>query len=169
MKFEIRTTLILLVAIFYMGGYASADAQSEITIKKNSISMNILGTGTYFGVSYERLLSDRIIGEIGIGIIGYGIGATLYPLKNINAGQVNPFIGLKYTNHAIPDGEHKSASYLPIGLTYFSKNNMNISFDIGPSYFNHKSAGYMPIEVEFAKFPYSDFGFWGNFKVGFRF
>jgi hypothetical protein len=157
--------LIVCIAIF-----SSADAQNQIesSIRKNSISANILGTGTYLGISYERLFFDRVSSEISIGMMAFGFGATVYPLKKVKKAQLNPFIGLKYTNHAFLDGEHKSATYIPIGLTYFSKNRLNFSIEIGPSYFDHKSPGFLPTQEELDTYPYSDFGIWGNLKIGFR-
>jgi len=164
-----KDKLILLIICILGFSSAVAQTQNEPTIKKNSISANILGTGSYVGFSYERLLFERVIAEIGIGVIGYGIGATVYPLKKVRKKQLNPYIGLKYTNHAIVDGENKSATYLPIGLTYFLRTRLNFSIDIGPSYFHHKSPGYMPTKEELDRYPYSDFGLWGNLKIGFRF
>ncbi|MFK8037883.1 MAG: hypothetical protein AB8B74_06305 [Crocinitomicaceae bacterium] len=161
--------LIVLVVCLFSIPSVSGQSQADQSIEKNSISANILGTGSYLGISYERLIADRVSAEIGIGLIGIGVGATIYPLKKVEAKQLNPFVGIKFTNHAIVDGENKSATYLPIGLTYFSKNDLNFSIDIGPSYFNHKSPGYMPTQEELDKYPFSDFGFWGNLKIGLRF
>lgn len=158
--------LIVCIAIF---SSANAQNQEESSIRKNSISANILGTGTYLGISYERLFFDRVSTEFSIGIMAFGIGATVYPLKKVKKAQLNPFIGLKYTNHAFVFAEHKSATYMPIGLTYFSKNRWNFSIEIGPSYFDHKSpASNRVTQEEFDKYPYSDFGIWGNLKIGFR-
>lgn len=163
------TKVKLILLMVCLAGFAFTFGQNKKTIGKNSISANILGTGSYVGVSYERLLFERVSAEVGIGIIGFGTGVTLYPLRKVRAAQLNPFFGIKYTDHAIVDGENKSATYLPIGITYFSKIRMNFSVDIGPSYFRHKSPGYMPTQQEIAKYPYTNFGFWGNLKIGFRF
>jgi len=168
-------TIYKLLLIGFITGINVVNAQNRImhkpesVIRKNSVSANILGTGSYVGISYERLLFQRVIAEVGIGVIGYGIGVTVYPIKKVKAGQFNPFIGLKFTDHAIVDGENKSATYLPIGVTYFSKNSVNFSVDIGPSSFYHKSPGYNPTQDELDKYPFSDFGVWGNLKIGYRF
>ena len=164
-----KIKLLLLIGFTVAFSITNAQNQDTPEIEKNSISANILGTGSYVGVSYERLLFERVSAEVGIGVIGYGIGATIYPLKKVKVAQLNPFIGLKYTNHVILDGENKSAAYLPIGLTYFAKNGMNFSVDIGPSSFRHKSPGYKPTKEELDKYPFSDFGLWGNLKIGLRF
>ena len=163
-----KTKFLLVFAILLMSSLAP-HAQQTSSIEKNSLSFNILGTGSYVGVSYERLVFDRAFLEVGLGVIGYGIGGTVYPLKKIEPKQINPFIGIKYTNHAIVDGVNKSATYLPVGVTFFRENKMNFSFDAGPSYFYYQSPGYKPTEEELKKYPYSDVGFWGNIKVGFRF
>lgn len=158
--------LIVCIAIF---SSANAQNQEEFSIRKNSISANIIGTGTYLGISYERLFFDRVCTEISIGIWAFGIGATVYPLKKVKKAQLNPFIGLKYTNHLAVLGYHRSATYMPIGLTYFSKNRWNFSIEIGPSYFDHKSPGGFKITQEILdRYPYSEFRIWGNIKIGFR-
>ncbi len=163
---------IILVAVLISWLTLSANAQKKMslpTIKKNSVSANILGTASYLGITYERVLTKKMIGEVGIGLIGYGAGITYYPLKNIAPKQLNPFVGLKYTNHAIVDGENKAVTYLPVGLTLFTARLINISLDAGPSYVRHKSPGYKPTLEEKATFPYNSFSFFGNLKVGFRF
>ena len=115
------------------------------------------------------MLFKRVSAEVGIGLIVIGLGATVYPIKKVQSGQFNPFIGIKFTNHAIVDGENKSATYLPIGLSYFTKHRINFNIDVGPSYFNHKSPGYQPTQEEIERYPFTDFGLWGNLKIGFRF
>jgi len=157
------------IFILFMITASQAQKFSESPIQKNSISANILGTGSYLGFSYERLIKDKVSLEVGLGLIGYGMGVTLYPLKKVENNQLNPFIGVKYTNHAIVDGENKSATYIPLGLTYFSKSRLNFSLDLGPSYFRHKSPGYAPTQEELEKYPFTSFGLWGNLKIGFRF
>lgn len=135
---------------------------------KNSLSGNILGTGSYIGFSYERILLQRVSLEAGIGLIGYGFGATLYAVKP-DFKKIAPYFGVKYTTHAIVDGEHKSVYYLPIGLTYFAKFPVNIGFDLGPALKKHHSPGYMPTQAELEKYPFTDFGLFGNIKLGIRF
>lgn len=162
---KIKLVLLLCIANFY---FVEAQNENQPTIKKNSISVNILGTGSYLGISYERLLFERVTAEIGIGVFGYGIGVTVYPLKKISIKQPNLFIGLKYTNHTLVGIEKKSATYIPIGLTYFLKKRYNLSFDVGPSYFYHKSHGHNS-NTGHQRAYYSDYGLWGNLKFGLRF
>ena len=93
----------------------------------------------------------------------------LHLIKKVKINQINPYIVLKYTNHAVIDGENKSATYIPIGVTYFTKSKINLHLDVGPAYFYHISPGYKPTAAEKIKHPYSNYGIWGNFKVSFRF
>lgn len=145
------------------------EIKEEGLVEKNSFSINVLGTASYVGFSYERILYQRINLEIGIGLIGYGAGLTMYPIKKIRIEKLNPFFGIKYSNHAIVDGENKSVTYVPFGVTYCGINRLNISIDAGPAYIFHKSPGYRPTREEKAKYPFSDYGVFGNLKLSYRF
>jgi len=164
-----RNLLIVILIIVVSAFQVNAQAISENkTIQKNSISGNILGTGSYLGFSYERLFKQRVSAEIGIGLIGLGTGISYY-FRKVEAKKLIPYIGLKYTSHAIVDGEHKKVTYLPVGITYFGKRYFNFGFDIGPAVRRHMSPGYMPTPEELARYPFTDFGVFGNLKLGFRF
>jgi len=152
---------ILIILLVFIGN-------SFGQMAKNSFSGNILGTGSYIGLSYERIVLKRVCLEAGIGLIGYGFGATAYAIKP-DFKKIAPYLGIKYTTHAIVDGEHKSVYYLPIGLTYFAKFPINIGFDLGPALRQHHSPGYMPTAAELEKYPFLDFGLFGNIKMGIRF
>lgn len=164
---------LFIICLFYFGGLffslLHAQKKNDFEDEKNSLSINVLGTGSYLGISYDRVLSDHLLAEIGIGVIGYGAGISFYPFKIVSNKKISPFIGLKYTNHAMVDSENKSATYFPFGFTYFSKKQVSVSIDIGPSYFNHKSPGYKPTPLELDQYPFTSFGIWGNIKLSFHF
>lgn len=166
MKLNKQATMQKLIATCLFSLLLSSFAVGQIG--KNSISGNILGTGSYIGFSYERIVLQRLSLEAGLGLIGYGFGASIYALKP-DMNKVAPYLGIKYTTHAIVDGEHKSVYYLPLGLTYFAKFPINIGFDLGPALRIHHSPGYMPTPAELDKYPFTDFGIFGNIKMGIRF
>ncbi len=143
-------------------------SESDQSLKKNAFSGNILGTASYLGFTYERYLYQRFSIEVGVGLIGLGTGLSYYPFR-MEAGKVKPYIGLKYTSHAIVDGPHKIVTYIPIGITFFSSGQINIGCDIGPSYVQHQSPGFKPTPEELARYPYTDFSVFGNLKLGIRF
>ena len=168
-KQKMKNYLLLLILILSLVAHGySQSTKNENRVAPNSISGNILGTGSYIGLSYEKLLFQRLSLEAGVGIIGYGGGMTWYA-KKAEAGKLGFYTGVKATTHAIVDGEHKTVAYLPIGFTWFAKSPINIGLDIGPAYRYHHSPGYMPTPAEQAKYPFSDFGIFGNMKVGVRF
>ncbi len=168
-KFLLVVLLLIVLVSWLAIGASAHDKLGHPPVKKNSVSLNILGTASYAGISYERILGKRIVGEVGIGLIGYGVGVTYYPLKPIRSKQLNAFTGIKYTNHAIVDGENKAVTYIPLGVTFFTARFFNISADIGPSFVQHKSSGYKPTLEERNKFPYYSYSIFGNLKFGFRF
>jgi len=163
----LKNAITAICLIISLHSFGQTDLKQEVP--KNSISLNILGTGTYMGISYERLFAQRVSAEVGIGIIGIGIGATYYPIQKVRVSKLNPYIGIKYTNHAVPDGVYKSATYIPLGFTFYTRSSMNVGVDIGPSYFRHKSASYFDTEEVKSQYPFSEFGIWGNIKLGWRF
>ena len=64
-------------------------------IEKHSVSGNILGSSSLIGITYERVLSKKIIFEVGIGIAGVGTGMTFYPF-NIKNSEICPYTGMKF-------------------------------------------------------------------------
>ena len=94
-------------------------------------------------MTYERLFFQRLSAEVGIGIIGFGGGLTIYPVKPAPK-KFRAYTGVKFTTHAIVDGEHKSVVYVPIGVTLYSRQIINMSMDIGPAMRRHISPGYKP-------------------------
>ena len=164
-----KIVLILAAFIMVISHLIAQPSLPEMqSIQKNSISANILGTGSYLGISYERLLGERISAELGIGLIGFGGGMSIY-FKRAVPGKLNFYSGIKASTHAIVDGEHKTIVYTPFGLTFFARGPINFGMDIGPAYRIHHSPGYMPTPEELAKYPFNDFGIFGNLKMGIRF
>jgi len=166
---KLKTIFSLLVLISCINiTTAQNNQETNVEIEKNSVSSNILGTGSYIGISYERLLFERISLEVGVGLIGFGAGITYYPIKVV-PNRLRPYLGAKITTHSMVDGEHKTVAYIPFGLTWFSNFRMNFGFDVGPAVTKHISPGYFGFEEEPKSYPFTDYGVFGNLKVGFRF
>jgi hypothetical protein len=159
---------VLLVCLACSISVQSQGKNADEILKRNSISGNILGTASYVGLSYERVIGNRTIVEVGLGLIGFGAGVSVYARK-LKPNVLSPYIGLKFTTRAMVDLPLVMTFYLPIGLTFFSKHNVNIGFDIGPSYDSYLTPGYTHDPVERARYPYSDFGVFGNVKLGIAF
>lgn len=148
---KIAITLSLVVATLLS---ANVNAQDTIT-EKNNISFSILGTSSYVGVTYERMLTDKWAAEIGVGLLSVGFGATYYPWE-IKEDDVSFYTGVKYSSpnvisfaFLIPD-ETASSVYIPIGFTYATSGGFSLGLDVGPT-----------LSGESAVF--------GNIKAGFRF
>ena len=131
-------------------------------VKKNSISYSVLGTSGIAGISYERFVSSRICAEIGAGLVGVGLGAKYYSTVETNKLLIN--IGLTLTasplfnttDFRIIEG-NGFLIYLPVGLSYFGRKNLNLGIDIGPAttFVRNYNGSYLNV--------------YGNFKIGFRF
>lgn len=149
------------------------EAQTEKTpenkIKKNTISANFLGTATYLGITYERLITQRLSLEVGLGLVGIGAGITIYTPKNLGNQKFNPYLGLKTTYNTKLSGGEKLITYIPVGVTYFPNNFLAFSIDIGPAYWIYYSPhGKVGPEAS-DRYPYSEVNIFGNVKAGFRF
>ena len=128
--------------------------QSEVP-EKNIVSFSILGTSSYFGVTYERMLTDKWAAEIGVGILSVGFGATYYPWS-IKEDDVSFYTGLKFNSPNVIDAlllfpdDLDPNFYIPIGFTYASSSGFNLGIDVGPSLNGSTSV-------------------FGNIRLGFRF
>lgn len=127
-------------------------AQDLIT-EKNFVSLSIFGTSSYVGVTYERKLTNEIVGEVGIGLLSVGLGATYYPWK-IKEDHLNFYTGLKYgsrniiTSIFLIDDKKDPVFYLPIGLNYSASGGLNLALDIGPS-LNDSTSIYANLRIGF--------------------
>jgi hypothetical protein len=136
---------------------------------KNIFSFNILGTGTYIGFSYERLIKQRLNLEVGFGILGAGAGATYYLFRLNPYGGIAPYTGIKTTFNTRGSGGQKNMTYIPLGITYFTEGKMAFGIDIGPSYQTNFSP-HGKVTQEFATtFPNAEMSIYGNLKISYRF
>ena len=107
----------------------TASKPLEYTKDNNIISVSMQALDPVFAVTYERLFSPYVSGEVTLGFIGYGIGANLY-LPGLRYNKVEFKTGVKYGGGYV-FGE---AVYIPIGINYFSNNGLVFSFDLGPRF-----------------------------------
>ena len=120
----------MILSFFTFQIKAQNSIEASLEIEKNSISGNIFGTSSVIGVTYERIMSKKIIFEAGVGYIGLGAGVSYYPF-DVQLSKFCPYLGAKFSTF-VPEGV--IIGYIPFGLTLFSKNKVNIGIDIGPSY-----------------------------------
>ena len=133
-------------------------------IEKNSISLNILGTSSVLGATYERFITQKLQVEFGIGLIGIGFGVNYY-INKIKKNKLNTYIGLKTTSIVLVDVGGGTLLYIPIGINFMKYQNINISLDLGPAYSKWVSSDF----GEFTSTTNYRFLIYGNLKLGFRF
>lgn len=80
------------------------------------------------GLFYERLFSSKLSGEVALGLIGVSIGPKVY-FSSVRAEKVNVYMGLIGGAGYFSEGPY---GYLPIGISRLGKNNIMVSFDVGP-------------------------------------
>jgi len=127
-------------------------------MRKNAISFNILGTTPFVGITYDRLVSENLSVEIGVGIPSVGAGFKYYPwgIKEskmlFHVGLTGTIISAKALDiwGSSEDNAGIFVAYLPIGVSFFGEKGFNLGVDLGPA-----------VAAKFAP--------WGNVKVGYRF
>ncbi len=140
---------------------------NNFIIEKSSFSANIMGSSSLGGITFEKVLTDIIIWEVGIGYVGIGTGVTYYPF-NIQKSKVCPYTGLKFSFLVLPEVAIASWAYIPLGVTFFSKQRINIGFDVGPALGKMEDVS-RPVENwESSLFHDRKIRIFGNLKVGFR-
>lgn len=132
-KITIIITLLLCTIFSF-----SQDKKSELEgIKKNGISLYLFGTTPVVGVTYERIISEYMSLEIGVGTPGFGVGAKIMPFK-IKASSMMFTTGLTtiyadYGNSFLANGK-RVIVYVPIGISYYGTKGFNFGIDVGPAY-----------------------------------
>lgn len=97
---------------------------------KNIISLKAGFTDPFLAFTYERLFSQKVGAEVGIGLIGLSVGPKFY-LPSLRPEKVNFHTGIVVGWGFFAQGMY---GYLPIGINRLTKNNFMLSFDVGPQY-----------------------------------
>ena len=138
-----KNILLFLLLLFTKTIFSQDIEEKELELKKNSISLSILGASPVIGFVYDRVLSEKTSIEIGAGLLSFGAGFKYYPKRLVVnkllfhtgfSGSVTPLFNSGELNF---EGQGFIA-YIPIGINYFGKKSIQITADIGPgtSYFN---------------------------------
>jgi hypothetical protein len=148
---------IALVLVSFLGN-AQETTSSIDGMRKNAISFNIVGTTPIIGITYDRIVSENVILEIGAGLPSIGAGIKYFPF-GIKESKILFHVGLTgsyiFTEALDLSGTSEDESgvffgYLPIGISYFGEHGFNLGVDLGPAV----ADGFAP---------------WGNLKLGYRF
>ncbi len=137
----------------------------------NLFSIAAGGTPTTAGLTYERILNDRKTSlEIGVGLLGGGLGVNLYQFKSFNPEQINSFLGVRSSFNIQGSGGSRFVNYLLIGVNYLSSKNLYLSIDLGPALIVQLSHnGYPDPNKILPDYPEYILGVYGGIKFGFGF
>ena len=105
----------------------------ETNVKENIISFNGGGTSTTFGISYNRIINEKLSLELGAGMLGVGLGINFYSFKPIKRKQFNPFWGIRSSFNLQGSGGSRIINYSPFGVSCFTKK-ICFEIDLGPAY-----------------------------------
>lgn len=149
--------LILICILFLSSTVYSQEINNEPgEIRKNAISFNVLGTTPVLGITYERIVSEKISLEIGLGLPSIGVGMKIFPF-GIREGELMFHTGITTTyvdsGDSFLDAQGVLA-YVPLGMSYFGKQGFNIGIDVGPGVVMSDETTFVP---------------YGNLKLGYRY
>jgi len=157
-------TLLLILGICFTNVESCMSQMDEKWVeitKKNAISINIAGTTPFIGITYERLLSNRLNVEVGLGVYSIGVAAKYFPFPIFNNKMVlHAAIGtnlFKTPFDSFSAEGFSNTNYVTIGLTYFGKEGFSFALDLGPG-----------INYDFNFNEFSNL-IYGNLKLGYRF
>ena len=123
-----------------------------------------MGAPSVLGISYQRIVGNKVAIELGVGLIGIGTGLTVYPKSIPELGWCF-YTGIKLNSAVLVDMGGGTIAYIPFGVTLFSKNNIVFGFDIGPARAKWTSSSFGGSTSE-TSYYYCGFG---NLKIGYRF
>ncbi|MDB3976831.1 hypothetical protein N9428_00700 [Flavobacteriaceae bacterium] len=120
--------LLLLVLIFPLLGISQTTATNESKFPDKIFSVKILGfDDPWIGVTYEKLVNEKVGIEGQIGLFGASVGVKYYFL----APRIK---SVTFSVGASPGyGITGVRAYFPIAVNFWSKRNYRYSFDIGPN------------------------------------
>lgn len=128
MKNILLVTLILLSSLKVS---AQADPNTIIPLKSEGISFGLAGgPQAPLGLSYDLMLTKKTSIEIGAGILAGGLSFRFF-LTDPTMRRFNYYVQPNFMiYYSIPTAMY----YLPLGISYHSKNNLQYSFDAGIMY-----------------------------------
>ena len=162
-----KKNLLVFAFIFSFLSTNAQDFKDKFpNLKKNTISLNLLGITPIIGITYERILSEKLSVEVGVGMPSLGLGMKYFPfnLKEkkliFHTGFSATYFEGSFYGYEESDGERSILEedglllYVPIGMSYYGKT-LSLGIDVGPA------LGDALYEPEFTAY----FGF----KLGVRF
>lgn len=154
----IITILLLSNALFL----CAQNESGSILERSRYLSLNVLGTASLVGVTYDKIINEHFVWEVGLGVAGVGTGLSYYP-KKMKLNKICPYVGIKLNTIALVDVGSGYGGYVPIGITFFETSKFNFGIDIGPGYAHtdfHERHSPKKHENRFIVF--------GNVKIGMR-
>ena len=139
--------------------------------EKNLFSITAGGTPATVGVTYEHILNNRKTSlEIGVGLLGGGLGINLYQFKPFFPKQINSFLGVRSLFNIQGSGGSRVVNYFLMGVNYLSSKKFYLSIDFGPAFIVQLSHNGYPDPSQLQPdYPEYMFGVYGGIKFGLGF
>ena len=163
--------ILFFVSVMSISSFCLAQNVTNKKLVNNLFSIAAGGTPSTAGVTYERILNNRKTSlEIGVGLLGGGLGINLYQFKPFNPKQINSFLGVRSSFNIQGSGGSRIINYLLIGVNYLSSKKLYLSIDFGPALiFQLSHNGYPNPNKLLPDYPINILGVYGGIKFGFGF
>ena len=131
-------SLILFISFNLTSINSLIHAQRVIDLEKQSrtktLSIAFAGMSSLIGFSYEQQIHKNKSLEIGLGLLGGGLGLNVYLPNHSSDKSFNFFWGLRSSYNIQGSGGTRMINYIPIGINNFGRNKFHLSIDLGPAY-----------------------------------
>ena len=163
--------ILFFVSVMSISSFCLAQNVTNKKQVNNLFSIAAGGTPSTAGVTYERILNNRKTSlEIGVGLLGGGLGINLYQFKPFNPKQINSFLGVRSSFNIQGSGGSRIINYLLIGVNYLSSKKLYLIIDFGPALiFQLSHNGYPNPNKLLPDYPIYILGVYGGIKFGFGF
>lgn len=129
----------LILGLLLSSQCISLAKSADTLIHRNTLSLSIFANGFPVGMSYQRILSNKDVAEIGLGL-GYlafperpsfGLGYKRY-FKEIKSDKIIWYSGFTASDLYSPLDTPGPFLTVPIGISYFKKK-LYLDLNIGPT------------------------------------
>jgi hypothetical protein len=100
-------------------------------VYKSAVGVELGGKSGYIGITYDHLLSRRWRLGLGVGYPGFGGEVKCFPF-GVKRDKLLFNVGARATALFPAKGTNYMFYSIPIGLSYFTVNRMNVELDAGP-------------------------------------
>ena len=165
----IRVKIMFLGFLFFATIDLKAQNENPKINYIHNLGLNIGGSSSTYGFFYEYYYKEKKSIELGVGLLGGGLGLSYYKFNNFSKKKVNPYWGVRSSYNIQGSGGSRIINYLPIGIKIKTISRLLINIDLGPTYLIQLTPNGRRIINMVEDYPQHLLRIYGGFKLGFCF